>query len=133
MRIIPKQISEKVSSKSDSYLLIKDDKGQLYSVWDMTLFNYFFEGTPVDIVVETKGKFKNIVGVNQAKIVNPSDPDWEAIRKEKAEGLSKGASFNKSVDVAIAIYQKGEIDVKDIVPMVKKVFEELKKINQNGN
>ena len=132
MRIIPNKILEKVAKSGDSYLAIKDDKGQWYSVWDMTLFNYFFEGTPIDVITEKKGAFTNITGINkQANVPAREQVDWEAIRKKRAEGQAKGSTFNKSVDVAIAIYQKGEIKVEDIVPMVKKTFELLKQINGN--
>ena len=64
------------------------------------------------------------------KIFNlKKEPNWDEIRREKAEGLAKGAAFNKSVDVAIAAYNKGEITFDDIPSFVLKVFDKLKEIN----
>ena len=61
------------------------------------------------------------------------EPDWNAIRQEKSEGLAKGASFKSAVDVAIALFQKGEIPASDILLTIKNYFAELKKINnKNG-
>ena len=131
MLIIPEIIKEKTNKKGDLYLAIKT-KDKWYSVWESKLFGFFFKGQEVDVEAKQNGNFWNII---DAHAVGPKgeSPDWSAIRKEKAEGQAKGAAFNKSVDIVIAIYNRGEIESKQIVPMVKKVFEEFKEINlENG-
>ena len=65
-------------------------------------------------------------------IKTKEEPDWEAIRNAKAEGLAKGASFNKAVDIVIALYQSKDITAEIIIPKIKELFEELKQINENG-
>jgi len=60
------------------------------------------------------------------------EPDWEEIRKEKAEGLSRGAAFNKSCDIAIALYQKGDITADVIVSKIAGLLPQLKALNENG-
>lgn len=44
-------------------------------------------------------------------------------------GQAKGAAFNKSVDVVIAAYNKGEVKFEDIPDFVLKVFGKFKEIN----
>lgn len=145
MYITPKKIAKKISKNNKDYLSIVDAKENKFSCWFPQLFSYFMEGVAVDVITESSGDFVNIVAINQNQPVGSTtkfevkkpvseDEKWEEIRKEKSEGLAKGASFNKAVDVVIAIYQKESIiKAEDIIPMVKKVFAELKTINQNGN
>lgn len=59
-------------------------------------------------------------------------PDWNEIRRQKAEGQAKGAAFNKSVDVVIAAYNRGEINFDDIPSFVEKVHKRFMEINLNG-
>ena len=145
MLLVPCVIEEKSKADGSLYLRIKDEDGKWHTSWQTEDFSYFIEGQPVNVDITTKGAWSNLYvqkgnqPKDQPSFKAPSkqesnkEPDWNAIRAEKSEGQAKGAAFNKSVDVAIAIYQKGEIKVEDIVPMVKKIFVELKTINQNGN
>jgi len=132
LTIIPDIIKEKNSKDGSLYLSIKAGKNW-YSVWNPDIFGFFFKGQEVSVEVVEKGDFKNIVDAHAIGPKETNEPDWEAIRKEKAEGQAKGAAFNKSVDIVIAMYQKDEIKSNQIVPMVKKVFDEFKEINlENG-
>ncbi len=58
-----------------------------------------------------------------------SKPSGRVSDAERAQGQARGAAFNKSVDVAIAMYQKGDISKEQLVPMVVKVFAQFLKIN----
>jgi hypothetical protein len=58
--------------------------------------------------------------------------DWDKIRKEKSQGMDEGASRNKAVDLAIAMYNKGEITSKDLKTEIGLWFEFLKELKSNG-
>lgn len=60
------------------------------------------------------------------------EPDWEAIRQEKDKGLARGAAFKSSVDIAIALFNKGTITEDIIVEKVAEFLPKLEAINKNG-
>jgi len=88
---------------------------------------------------QRSGATKFVKQGNELKV--HEEPDWQAIRIEndklikenmrlKSEGMAKGAAFNKSCDIAIALYQKGDIQVDIIIQKVEEIFNELRKINE---
>jgi len=58
------------------------------------------------------------------------EPDWDAIRDDKANGLARGAAFNKAVDVTVARYNKGDFPFDDFYSNLQLTFDELKEINK---
>lgn len=71
-----------------------------------------------------------------------SAPDWDAIRRQrdeairqnmliKAEGQAKGASFKAAVDIALAMYNKGDITYEVIIAKVAELMPSLMEINAN--
>lgn len=62
--------------------------------------------------------------------VRHDKPDWDAIRQEKAEGQAKGAVFNKVMDLAIAMYEKGELKVVDIPQFVEQNLPIFRRLNE---
>jgi len=133
--IIPEKIYDNTTQKGERYVAVKVNKTK-YSCFDATLFRYFKEGQPVTVqVAESKGYY-NIVGVENDDMPEKKSAATGPVNfvDQRADGMAKGAAFNKAVDMAIAILgRKGEIaDVKgeEIIKAVKYYFEEFKKINQ---
>lgn len=58
--------------------------------------------------------------------------DWDAIRHEKSEGLARGAAFKSSVDIVIALFNKGAITEEVMVDKVAELLPKLEAINKNG-
>jgi hypothetical protein len=72
---------------------------------------------------------------NQTPTPQPSQsgaPNWEDIRAQKSEGQAKGAAFNKAVDLVIAMYTKGDVELQDIMQSVRNTFAEFTKINKTN-
>ena len=62
------------------------------------------------------------------------DPDV-AIRRNmeiKAQGLAKGAAFNKACDIAIAMYSRGDITSDVIIQKIAEIHPRLEEINKDG-
>lgn len=60
---------------------------------------------------------------------NQAKPAAQRGLEMKMSGQAKGACFNKAVDVAIALFAKGDIMREEIVDAVRYYFEEFKPIN----
>jgi len=68
---------------------------------------------------------------------------WEKIMKEKeeaikrnvllkAEGQAKGLAFSRTVDIVLAMYEKGDIVADVIVEKIRELLPVLKELNKNG-
>lgn len=136
-KITPKEITKKVSSKNDNYLLIKDSEGDLYSVWNQEIFSYFFEGSEIDVVVEIKGKYKNIVAVNEGTV------QVEPTFKQSVQYPSSKPSNGKDDDIKFEVSKKiagnllsaaitaKELNLSDAVDMFKEVVQKIDSV-KNG-
>lgn len=129
--IIPKNIERKESNSGREFLSIKAGDGKFYQVWIEKLFHNFFEDTPIKIKIKPVGEWNNVIGTVgkvKTKELKKIEKNRKTEYKERAKGAAKGACFNKACDIAIALYQKGGIKKKVIVPEIKKIFKELLKI-----
>jgi len=134
--ITPKIVKKKLDRNNKDYLSIKDEKGIWYNCFISGLFNYFIEEAPIDINYIVDGKFTNIVGINQNKVVSKEpdiDKKWEEIRTEKRESISKLNALNNAVISANAWLDKGSIQTEDDYRQsVKRFYDYYLSLNENG-
>ncbi len=87
------EAAEKVSKNGGKYLTIKDSRGHQYSCWIADLFGLInasrLSGENIKVVVETKGRFMNIIGVDGVHVEPPRSAKSAVIgaameRKEKS-------------------------------------------------
>jgi len=130
--IIPELIASKKSvDTGKDYVSIKGQDGLWYQVWKENLFPAFTEGKPVKVKIQEIGKFRNIIEIDEA--IKPSElkktlKENASIAEEARAGAERGVCFNNACELVGVMYEKGEITKSDIVPEVKKMFNELLKI-----
>ena len=126
--IFPSEIIAKTTQRGKDFLSIKAKDGLFYQVWEPKLFDYFQKNKSVKVKIEQKENFNTIVAVidkDEKEIGNKPKNQGKGSYDDFAKGQAKGACFNKSCDIAIAFYSKGEIKKKDVVAEIKKIFKEL--------
>lgn len=58
-------------------------------------------------------------------------PNWENIRKEKSENIQHSLAFKEAVSLAIAVYQKGEVQKEELRALIELYYSSFKEM-QNG-
>ena len=75
-----KTVDKKTSSKGTPYLFVVDVEGNRYSVWDTKLMPRFQVSNEIEIAVDVKDTYTNIIG---AKVLNGAEPDLEELDTSK--------------------------------------------------
>lgn len=117
MLITIQKIEEKKSQKGDSFVKIKTEKGWL-SCWRPELFDKFQEGGRIDVIVESKSGFYNIIDIGKTTSVREADKideKFEKIREEKREAIDWLNARILAKDILIAAYNKGELISYDVI------------------
>ena len=129
--INPIEIIQKESTGGKNYLVIKTEEGENYRVWESAIFGYFQKEKSIKVKLRVNNKgFNNIVEVvgKAPDRSKENEGSQNRFQGEREKGQARGACFNKSCDIAIAMYQKGGIKKDDIVPQIKKTFHQLLKV-----
>lgn len=57
------------------------------------------------------------------------EPNWNAIRQEKAEDIRENVLIKEACEFVRVMYQKGDINVNQIISSVKKMITQLRNID----
>ena len=124
--IVVKTADQKTTKTGKVYLSVVDQGGNQYSCWDTGLWNLFAPKLAVDVEVETKGNFKNIIGASVADEIQQTVDTVEQSGGE-VSNVTMVDTKNRSYALSYAKDQVNQM-MKDSPELAKKSSKDITKV-----
>jgi len=83
MRLKIKSVERIKTGTGKEYVKVRDEQNNEFSVWDTKLWEALKEGNELEVRVQEKGNFKNIVGIEKGQQRMANFPEKIVVKLEK--------------------------------------------------